>query len=101
MRTRSISQYLTASYCRNYVYKLSPKSHKAIVLNPNDKDEDFLIITVLDESGQRPSNSGEPNFIYEIDSLKQHYPERAKVNAREVSNLGCVQQKLPFLLSKH
>jgi hypothetical protein len=50
MWKKSISQELTCVY-RNYVYKLSPNTHKAIVLNPNDKDEDFLIITVLDESG--------------------------------------------------
>jgi hypothetical protein len=34
------------------------------VLNPNDKDEDFLIIELPDKSV----------FTYEIDSLKAHYP---------------------------
>jgi len=70
---------------RNHVYKISPNSNQAIVLNPNDKDEDFLIITVLDRTGQRPLNEKNPDFTYEIDSSKEHYPLKSKAKDREVS----------------
>jgi hypothetical protein len=53
-------------------------------LNPSEKDEDFLIIKILDSSGQRPQNPDSSDMVYEIDCLKQHYPTNANPKDRKV-----------------
>jgi len=56
---------------RNETYELRPRSREAIILNPNSKDEDFLLIEVLDDLRITVLY----RFRYEIDSLKFLFPE--------------------------
>lgn len=59
----------------NDIYDFVPNSRQAIVLNPNDKDEDILQIYILNASGDPISHTP---FEYEIDSMKLHFCQNAQ-----------------------
>lgn len=50
---------------------MKPKSREVIILNPRTKDEDYLLVEIMDQTKTVVLHK----FKYEIDSLKLLFPD--------------------------
>ena len=50
---------------------MKPKSREVIILNPRTKDEDYLLVEIMDQTKTVVVHK----FKYEIDSLKLLFPD--------------------------